>query len=373
MSPATSPRDPHLARLLVLDAGAATLEEGRVADLARWARPADVLVVNDAATLPASLAGRWGHEPVEVRLAAARDDGAWDAVLLGAGDWRTRTEERAPAPLLAPGARIEFSGTLAAVVEHVSPRSSRLVALRFEGAQNEVLAALYRVGRPVQYAHLRAPLDLDQVQTPYAARPWAVEMPSAGWPLTWEIMDALRRGSVAVTWLTHAAGLSATGDLALDALLPFPERFEIPEETVAAVAGARLRGGRVIAVGTSAVRALEGSVVANGTELVAGSGITDLHLDEGFALRVVDGLLTGIHEPTTSHHRLLRALVPRQLLDRALAVAEERGFLGHEFGDAMLLIGARRSTRPAHSRLASPCQRPIVGEPGSVACLRPGV
>lgn len=342
MSPATWPRDPHLARLLVVDTEAATLEEGRVADLARWARAGDLVVVNDAATLPASVAGRWRGEAVEVRLAAARDDGAWDAVLLGAGDWRTRTEERAPAPRLEPGARIEFSGTLAAVVEHVSPRSSRLVALRFEGAKNDVLAALYRVGRPVQYAHLRAPLDLDQVQTPYAARPWAVEMPSAGWPLTWEIMDDLRKSGAAVTWLTHAAGLSSTGDPTLDALLPFPERFEIPEETVAAVASARARGGRVIAVGTTAVRALEGSVVANGGELVAGSGVTDLHLGEGFALRVVDGLLTGIHEPTTSHYRLLRALVPRELLDRALAAAEERGFLGHEFGDAMLVLGPRR-------------------------------
>lgn len=117
-------------------------------------------------------------------------------------------------------------------------------------------------------------------------------------------------------------------------------RAEAGTWSVAAVAGAQARGGRVIAVGTTVVRALEGSSAARGGELAAGSGLTDLHIDEGFALRLVSGLLTGIHEPSTSHHRVLRALAPLELLDRALAMAEERGFLGHEFGDAMLLLGA---------------------------------
>lgn len=340
MSPADRPRDAGQARLVVLDAGARTLAAGSMFELPGTLRSGDLLVVNDAATLPASIHGVWEGEPVEARLAGEREDGTWDAVLFGSGDWRTRTDERPPPPRLEPGARILFARDLAAEVERVSDLSPRLVALRFEGVPDAVVGALYRVGRPVQYAHLRAPLALGDVQTRYGARPWAAEMPSAGRPLTWELLGALRRGGVRLASLTHAAGLSATGDEALDALLPLPERFEIPDRTAAAVAAARTRGDRVVAVGTSAVRALEGSAAVHGGRVSAGRGVTDLRIGEGFAPRVVDGLLTGMHEPGTSHHRLLHAFAPPDLLERALALAEALGFLGHEFGDAMLVLGA---------------------------------
>jgi S-adenosylmethionine:tRNA ribosyltransferase-isomerase len=343
MSPAVWPRSPGEERLLVADVPARQLEERRMSELPEVLHPGDLLVVNDAATLPASLAGEYAGAPVEVRLAGAREDGAWDAVLLGAGDWRARTEDRPPPPRLAPGARIAFADDLVAVVELVSPLSPRLVTLRFAGAADGIVGALYRVGRPVQYAHVRAPLELSQVQTAYAARPWAAEMPSAGRPLTWEILRALRSRGVALAALTHAAGLSSTGDAALDAALPLPERFEIPERTAAAVSAAHARGARVIAVGTTVVRALEGSAAAHGGRVVGGRGATDLRIGAGFEPSVVDALLTGVHEPGTSHHRLMRALATPELLDRALALAEARGFLGHEFGDAMLVLGVPRA------------------------------
>ncbi len=122
-------------------------------------------------------------------------------------------------------------------------------------------AALYREGRPVQYSYLAHDLPLWAVQTVYAARPWAFEMPSAGRPLSWEILLALRRKGVRWASLTHAAGLSSTGDPAIDAALPLAERYDIPAATVRAVADTRARGGRVIAVGTTVVRALEGAAV----------------------------------------------------------------------------------------------------------------
>ena len=120
-----------------------------------------------------------------------------------------------------------------------------------------------RAGAPVQYAHRAEQLPLYAVQTAYAARPWAAEMPSAGRPLTWDVLLGLRRAGVEIATLTHAAGLSSTGDAALDRALPWPERYEIPRAHGDAIARDAARGGRVIAVGTTVVRALEASGAAS--------------------------------------------------------------------------------------------------------------
>jgi S-adenosylmethionine:tRNA ribosyltransferase-isomerase len=329
--------------------------------LARLLEPGDLLVVNDAATLPASLAGRAaGGERVEARLAGPPDGDRWLAVLYGAGDWRERTEDRIPPPRVSAGERLVFdvdpdsahvpepdaalaggNAALSARIVSVSAISPRLVTLRFEREGAALWDALYRVGRPVQYSYLRAPLDLWDVQTPYAARPWAAEPPSTGLGFDARILTALGARGIGLARITEAAGLSATGDPALDAALPFPERFEIPEQTAHAIERTRARGGTVIAAGTTVVRALEGAAAANGGRLAAGSGITDLRVDAGYAPRIVDGLLTGIHEPGTSHYELMRAFVPEPLLEAAFAHAQERNYLGHEFGDLCLVLPDR--------------------------------
>jgi S-adenosylmethionine:tRNA ribosyltransferase-isomerase len=154
------------------------------------------------------------------------------------------------------------------------------------------------------------------------------------------LLSLLRRG-VKITSLTHAAGLSSTGDAALDRLLPMPERFEIPAETVSAVREARAERRRLIAVGTTVARALEGCAAQHGGKLVAGPGMTDLVLGRGFRPAVVHGLLTGMHEPTASHFHLLEAFAPPALLHRAHAHAEEAGYLCHEFGDSSLILSGR--------------------------------
>jgi len=335
-------------RLLVVDPAAATFAETRTTALPERLAPGDLLVVNDAATLPASLHGRdQAGRPIELRLAGAADGGPaqfW-AVLLGPGDWRERTEDRPPPAPAPPGARLWFGppvaasedGRLGAEVIARSPISPRLVAVRFDRDGDELYAALYRHARPIQYSYLAHPLPLWAVQTVYAARPWAVEMPSAGRPLSWEILLALRRKGVRWAALTHAAGLSATGDPAIDAALPLPERYEIPAATARAVAEARRRGGRVIAVGTTVVRALEGAVVQRGV-LRAGAGVTDLRIGPGFRPRVVDGILSGTHAPGESHYALLGAFAPAPLLEAALAHAERAAFQTHELGDAMLVL-----------------------------------
>lgn len=335
----TVPEERDGVRLLAIDPAAARFREARMRDLPTLFEPGDLLVVNDAATLPASLRGHdEASRPVEVRLVAAGEGetATFRAVLFGAGDWHDRTEDRPPSPVLAPGARLTF-GTLAAQVVGCSPLSPRLVELRFAAEGAALWAGLYREGRPVQYSYLAHELPLWAVQTVYAARPWAFEMPSAGRPLSWELLLALRRRGVRWAAVTHAAGLSSTGDAALDAALPFAERFEIPPATVSAVEETRRRGGRVVAVGTTVVRALEGAVLRWGA-LRAGRGETELRLDAGYRPRVVEGLLSGVHGPGESHFALLQAFASRALLEAAWAHAADRGFLAHEFGDAMLVL-----------------------------------
>jgi S-adenosylmethionine:tRNA ribosyltransferase-isomerase len=178
------------------------------------------------------------------------------------------------------------------------------------------------------------------VQTAYASRPWAAELPSAGRPLGAELLGRLARAGVRVAAVTHAAGLSSTGDPAIDAALPLPERFDVPSPTIASIASARAAGGRVIAVGTSVVRALEGCASLHGGALAAGEGVTELVIRRAFEPRIVDGLFTGIHEPSASHFELLQAFAPLELVMEAYAHAESVGYLGHEFGDASLILPA---------------------------------
>jgi len=217
MTPARWPREDALReRLLHVDPRAGTLRDAQIADLPRLLRPGDLLVVNDAATMPGSLQGHApGGASVEARLVAELPEGTFRAVLFGPGDWRKPTEHREPPAPLAEGARLSF-GELSATVERASPLSPRLVELRFDRTRDGLWPLLYRLGRPVQYSYVAGPLEPWHVQVAYASRPWAAEMPSAGRPLRWEILLALHRRGVRLASVTHAAGLSSTGDPALD-------------------------------------------------------------------------------------------------------------------------------------------------------------
>ncbi len=339
MNAARWPREqPDAGRLLHVAPRSGRLEDVRMAELPRLLRPGDLLVLNDAATLPASLRGRTeAGAPIELRLVSREAEDTWTAVLFGEGDWRIRTEDRPAPPPVASGERLVFGGLGARVVA-VLPPSPRLLRVTFEVKGAALWSALYRAGRPVQYAYVERPLSLWHIQTAYATRPWAVEAPSAGLPLTWALLLDLKRRGVRLASLTHAAGLSSTGDAVLDAALPRPERFDIPSTTVDAIHTARASGGRVVAVGTTVVRALEGRAAQGGGRLEPGEGVTDLLLGPGFVPRVVDGLLSGMHEPGTSHFTLLQAFVSPELLRAASVLAESHGYLGHEFGDSCLIL-----------------------------------
>ena len=335
VSPARHPeREWKRTRLLAVDRHSGRMADSAIGALPARLRAGDLLVLNDAATLPASLRGRAHGQPVELRLASTTSFNAfpsqWIAVLFGSGDWRTDTDRRDPGPKLAAGDAIEFDGLSATVLaRHVW--ADRLLTVRFNRTGSELGDALYAIGRPVQYAYLNRDLELHEVQTPYATRPWAIEMPSTGRPLRWPLLSELQRQGVRLAWLTEAAGLSATGDARLDRALPLAERYDIPVATAQAVAAAKRAGRRVIAVGTTVVRALEASAGR------PGPGLATQRIDADTNLSIVDALLTGVHSPGESHWDLLQAFAPSDRLYRAHQRAAELGYLAHEHGDLMLL------------------------------------
>lgn len=339
MIPATSPRTLRdQARMLVIDREKDWYIDSMITDLPQTLRPGDLLVVNDAATFPASLQARSSNgASVEIRLAGRIGESDWKAILMGEGTWRTPTELRDLPEPVRVGSRLEISHEFSAEVIEVATESCRLVSLRFSKRGGAMWSGIYAHGRPIQYSHVSEDLALWSVQTVYGSRPWAAEMPSAGYPLAWKTLLEIKRRGIRLARVTHAAGLSSTGDDALDALLPLPEHFAIPPETVEAVGLARRSGSRVIAVGTTVVRALEGSRALNGC-LSAGEGYTDLVIDRCFQRQVVDGLLTGIHDPAQSHFRLLRAFADENLLRRSWRHAAEEGYRCHEFGDVCLIL-----------------------------------
>lgn len=326
----------HAVRLVVISRAGDAIGVRPFAAFPSLLRAGDLVVVNDAATLPGSLHGVTSNgEPIELRLSGPVDGSRLSGVLFGAGDHRTRTEHRPAPPPVAVGDSLLF-GALAVEVVRVAGRRVEVVSRGETG--DHLWQLLYAQGAPVQYAHRSERLPLYEVQTAYAARPWAAEMPSAGRPLTWEILLGLRRAGIQVATLTHAAGLSSTGDDALDRALPWPERYEIPRATIEAVMNAKARGGRVIAVGTTVVRALESAAQGREDELVAGGGIATLRLDAGYAPRIVDGLVSGLHVPGESHFDLLSAFASRELLSRALERAAREGLSSHELGDSCLVL-----------------------------------
>jgi S-adenosylmethionine:tRNA ribosyltransferase-isomerase len=325
-------------RLLAVDPHGRTVHLVRSA-LATLFGSGDLVIANDAATLPASLHGihRPTCAPMEIRLAAwpvPGDPTRFTAVAFGAGDHRTRTEDRPPPPPLAPGDRLAL-GPLAAVVERLLDHP-RLIALRFLGDRYAVLAGLARHGRPIQYAHVPEPLALWDVWTRIATDPVAFEPPSAGFALDWATLAAWRGRGVGFATLTHAAGISSTGDPALDARLPFEEPYRIPGRTAAAIGMAKLRGRRVVAIGTSTVRALESAADASGL-VRPGRGLARGRIGPGTSLRVADAILTGVHQPGEGHFELLRAFGDDALLKRVTAELAAHHYRGHEFGDSVLI------------------------------------
>jgi S-adenosylmethionine:tRNA ribosyltransferase-isomerase len=315
-------------RLLVLDRASGAVTHTRFDRLADFLRPGDLLVLNASRTVPALLRAIGDDgQAVEVRLADRRGARRWDALLL---DGRRHTGRG--------GMRLVFAGGLRARVLGRRPDLPFLWRLEFSRSGPRLLDAIYRLGEPVRYSYVSGALPPDLYQTVYASVPGSVEMPSAGRPLTWEMLLGLRRRGINVTSLVLHTGLSSTRDDDVDALHPnYDELYEVRPETADAVNTARARGGRVIAVGTTVVRALE-TVTGHDGVTRPGRGRTRLRIHPETVLHAVDGLLTGLHEPRASHLDMLSAFVPPMQLGAAYREALNRGYLWHEFGDMNLIV-----------------------------------
>jgi S-adenosylmethionine:tRNA ribosyltransferase-isomerase len=331
------------AKLLVVDT-LGRVRHTRRSRLLDFVRPGDLVIANDAATLPASLHGvhETTGEPIEVRLAGRHslspDIVDFSAVIFGRGDFHTLTERRPLPPALAIGDHLvlgPLTATVTALFGH-----PRLVAIRFDGTADAIWAGLARYGRPIQYAHIDAPLALWDVWTAIAGPPVAFEPPSAGFILDWGTLAEMKARGMRFATITHAAGISSTGDEALDARLPLDEPYEIPETTACAIEEARRRGGDIIAIGTTVVRALEHAVDIDG-RIRSGPGLATQRLGPGSRIRVVDAIVTGVHERGTSHYQLLRAFVDDETLARTDEELRQHEYRSHEFGEFVLIPAIR--------------------------------
>jgi S-adenosylmethionine:tRNA ribosyltransferase-isomerase len=358
------------ARLLHVDAlgNVRHLPRSKLIELLR---PGDLVVANDAATLPASLPGthvRTGLV-IEVRLAgkpslAEREAHRFIAVVFGAGDHHIRTEDRPPPPALDIGDELQLGG-LRARVERVLDHP-RLIQLHFDATPDEMWRGLAAHGRPIQYAHVREPLALWDVWTSIAGAPAAYEPPSAGFVLDWQMLAAFEQRGIEFATLTHAAGISSTGDPELDRKLPLDEPYRIPVATEEAIAAALCEGRRIVAIGTTVVRALEDSAATYGS-VAAGSAMARLRLGPDTRLRVVDAILSGTHEPGTSHYDLLHAFADNEALRRADDALNSAGYRTHEFGDSVLIERDSRrysrAMRPPVTAEFFPEMQGLVGRP----------
>jgi S-adenosylmethionine:tRNA-ribosyltransferase-isomerase (queuine synthetase) len=295
------------------------------AELPQLLLPGDLIVVNTSATLPAAVPTAAGHGGLTVHFSTPMPDGGWLVELRAAA---RRGTVRYPGG--SPGQRLNLPGGAALTL--TARFTGRLWRARLSTA---VLPYLLRHGQPIRYYYVHRAWPIEAYQTVFAVTPGSAEMPSASRPFTPEIVTRLVSRGVTFAPLTLHTGVSSLeGDED-----PYPEPYDVPPATARLVGLTRRQGGRVIAAGTTVVRALETAALATtGPAVSPAVGWTEHVVTPETGVRAVDGLLTGLHEPRSSHLRMLAAFAGPQLLARCYAAALDRGYLWHEFGDLHLLL-----------------------------------
>jgi S-adenosylmethionine:tRNA ribosyltransferase-isomerase len=317
-------------RLLVANRADRSIIHSRFRELPRFLAPGDLLVVNTSATLPAAVpATRADGEDLELRLSTPAPDldpeRAW-IVELRRGDepYAAGVGERL---MLPAGATAEL------VAPYAAPR---LWLARLE-LNRPVVEYLAEHGRPIRYRYVPRSWPLEAYQNVYALEPGSAEMASAGRPFTPELITRLAAEGVLIAPITLHTGVSSPERRER----PYAERFRVPPSTARLLNAVRKWGGRVVAVGTTVVRAVETVAQPDGT-VTAGNGWTNLIVTPERGLWALDGLLTGWHEPQSSHLDVLRAAAGDELLTRSYQAAIEHGYRWHEFGDSQLVLGEAR-------------------------------
>ncbi|MFF7989116.1 S-adenosylmethionine:tRNA ribosyltransferase-isomerase [Kitasatospora xanthocidica] len=320
-------------RMLVGRRATGAVEHRRFTDLPRVLRPGDLLVVNNSATLPAALPGRLPDgTPVALHVSSAQPDRNGTHLV----ELRRVVPGEAAAyypPQESParaGLRVVLPAGGAAVL--AGPFTARLWYAEL-ALPEELLPYLARHGRAIRYGYVDREWPIEAYQTVFATVPGSSEMPSAARPFSAEVVARLAGRGVLVAPVTLHTGVASPE--AHEA--PYAERFHVPAATARLAGHVRAGGGRVIAVGTTVVRALESAAEPDGT-LREADGWTELVITPDRGVRAVDGLLTGWHEPRASHLLMLAAVAGRPLLTSCYRAAVDHRYLWHEFGDVNLLL-----------------------------------
>ncbi len=303
-------------------------------ELVDFLRPGDLIVANRSATLPASLPARGSIGPFILNLSTHYGHGLWLA------EPRWGVGEPGPLPLVA-GDTIMVAGLSAKLIttHHGLPR---LWFVQFEDGMFEgsVQDAMARQGQPIRYGYVDRAYPLETYQTIFATRPGSAEMPSAGRPFTPRVLNALAARGVGMADIVLHTGVSSheveTDELEEQTL--YAEPFWVPAATASAVNDTQRAGRRVIAVGTTVVRALEAAW--DGNEVRAAQGFTHLYIHPARGVHTIDGLISGLHDSMASHLAMLYAIAEPSLIRAAYDEAIEQGYLWHEFGDSHLILSS---------------------------------
>jgi S-adenosylmethionine:tRNA ribosyltransferase-isomerase len=319
------PRDS--ARLLVLDRKTGDIAHRVFRDLPQYLRPRDILVLNETRVLPARLAARGpSGGRVEVLLLRPRSDAVWEALIK-------------PGRRVRRGARLVFSpGVLEGTAGGRTSAKTRLIALRYAG---ELPAVLERIGEMPVPPYIERPLDDPKdYQTVYARIDGAIAAPTAGLHFTMPLLNRIERAGIRIARLILHVGLGTFRPVRVAEMARHrmdPEFYEVGPGLAAAVNDARAEGGRIVAVGTTTVRALESAAGEDGT-VYAGRGHTDLFITPGYTFRATDALITNFHLPRSTLLMLVSAFAGRERILAAYAEAVRGRYRFYSFGDAMLIV-----------------------------------
>ncbi len=306
-------------RLLVSYRQGGRIEHTRFRQIAEFLDPGDLVVVNDSVTIPASLsATRQNGDELTLHLSTRVGPDTWVV------EPRKTTVQAGERLSLPAGGRVEI------IAPHHG--STRLWRARLD-LPLPWLSYLETNGRPIAYDYVDGEWPLAMYQTVYGRNPGSSEMPSAGRAFSGRVMEALRRKGVGIASITLHTGVASLEDREP----PYEEWFDVAAATADAIAGTRATGGRVIAVGTTVVRALETAADASGA-VIPRTGWTDLIVTPERGVQTVDGMLTGFHEPKASHLAMLEAIAGRDHLAVTYKAALTGGYLWHEFGDLHLIL-----------------------------------
>jgi S-adenosylmethionine:tRNA-ribosyltransferase-isomerase (queuine synthetase) len=295
-------------------------------DLPSLLLPGDLLVINTTATLPAQVRALEGSDGLAVHFSSPQPDGSWLVELR-----QVKDKISMPNGHGFPGQHISLPS--GAVLTLEGKATARLWRARLSVA---VVPYLLRHGIPIRYSYVRRDWALPSYQTVFARELGSAEMPSASRPFTPSVVTQLVARGVLIAPLTLHAGVSS---LEADED-PYPEPYDVPPATARLVNHVRADGGRIIAAGTTVVRALETAALGQrvGGQVTASAGWTSHVVTPETGVKVVDGLLTGLHEPRSSHLRMLAAFAGSELLSRCYETAIRSRYLWHEFGDVHLLL-----------------------------------